>query len=497
VLLGHGLVRDEHGDEMHKSKGNAIPFEGAADGGYDIKDKATDKAEHHYPPMGSDLMRWMYCRTNPAGNINFGPHVAEEIRSKFIMKLWNTYAFFCNYARLDDFDPHAPQVPVKDRPDIDRWILSDLQLLIQAAHESFKAFNMMAFCLKAEEFVDDKLSNWYVRRNRRRFWKSEKGTDKLAAYQTLYTVLTTVVRLCAPVIPFMTEQMHQNLEHAAQASGSPSSLACAACSVHLCNFPVADEALIDHVLSDEMDALLRLVSLGGSARNAVKIKVRQPLAEIKIQPASDAEKKAVERFADQIRDELNIKKVTLHDPKSGPLLAFEVKPNLKSLGQKYGSLLSALQKEMAQRDQNELAAKFQAGESLFVICMEHPITLEPADVWITPRVEKGWGGIADHGTQILLDGRITPALELEGLAREVVRHVQNARKDAGLEMDDRIVLYLATEDAKLGEAIRVHKDYIAAETLATCWATGPLGAGAYRVEVKIEGAKLIIELKKV
>jgi isoleucyl-tRNA synthetase len=301
VVLGHGLVRDEHGDEMHKSKGNAIPFEGAADTGYDIKDKETDKTVHHYPPMGADLMRWMYCRTNPAGNINFGPHVAEEIRSKFIMKLWNSYAFFCNYARLDEFNPAAPQVPVKDRPDIDRWILSDLQLLIQAAHSSFTSYNVMAFCLKAEEFVDDKLSNWYVRRNRRRFWKSEKGADKQAAYQTLYTVVTTLVKLCAPVIPFMTEKMYQNL-------GEPSRVSGRVKSVHLCDYPIADERLIDHELSEEMDAILRLVSLGASVRETIKINKRKPLAEVSIQPANDIDRKAVERFADQIREELNIKK---------------------------------------------------------------------------------------------------------------------------------------------------------------------------------------------
>ena len=181
VLLGHALVRDEQGEEMHKSKGNAIPF-----------DEAADK-------MGVDVMRWMYCRHNPAANINFGYGPAEELRNRFMLKLWNTYAFFCNYARLDGFDPNTPVVPVRERPDIDRWILSDLQLLIQTARREFEHYNVMAFCLEAEKFVDDKLSNWYVRRNRRRFWKSEKSADKLAAYQTLYTVLTTLIRLFAPV----------------------------------------------------------------------------------------------------------------------------------------------------------------------------------------------------------------------------------------------------------------------------------------------------------
>jgi isoleucyl-tRNA synthetase len=375
--------------------------------------------------------------------------------------------------------------------DIDRWILSDLQLLIQEAHLAFTSYNMMAFCLKAEEFVDDKLSNWYVRRNRRRFWKSEKGADKQSAYQTLYTVLTTLVKLCAPVIPFMTEKMYQNLAAACGVAGSATPQA--ANSIHLCDYPVADESLIDHELSDEMDALLRIVSLGGSARNAVKIKVRQPLAEIKIQPASDIERKAVERFADQIREELNIKKVTLHDPKNGPLLTFDVKLNPKAAGPKFGQRLGAVTAALAKAN---TADSLQAGKSHELKLPDGPALVEPADVWVTPKLDKGWGGIADRGTQILLDGRITPELELEGLAREVVRHVQNARKDAGLEMDDRIVTFLQTEDARLNEAIKAHREYIANETLAVSWATNPLGDGAYRAEVKIESMQLAIELKK-
>jgi isoleucyl-tRNA synthetase len=350
---------------------------------------------------------------------------------------------------------------------------------------------VMAFCLKAEEFVDDKLSNWYVRRNRRRFWKAEKGADKLAAYQTLYTVLVTLVKLCAPVIPFMTEKMYRNL---VDLTGELSRVSGRVESVHHCDYPVADETLIDHELSDEMDALLRVVSLGSQARNSVKTKVRQPLAEIKIQPNCDAEKKAVERFADQIRDELNIKKVTLHDPKTGPLLSFEVKLNPKVAGPKFGPRLGVVQAALANR--TDLAQKLPVGKPFELQLSDGPATIELADVWITSKTEKGWGGIADHGTQILLDGRITPALELEGLAREVVRHVQNARKDAGLEMDDRIALYVHTDDAKLSEAIEKHRDYIAAETLVVQCGTGPLGEGAYRTEVKIEKATLTIELKK-
>src|SRR5262245_39779131 len=349
VLLGHGMVRDQKGDEMHKSKGNAIPFDGAVNDGFKLFHQRDPKlkveAQAHrdlpegwlpgsvkeetivlenrqvpvvsaaYAPMGADEIRWLYCRHNPAMNINFGPEPAEELRSKFLLKLWNTYAFFCNYARIDGFDLAQPQVPVKDRPDIDRWILSDLQLLIQAAHEAFTKFDVQAFCLKTEEFVDDKLSNWYVRRNRRRVWKSEKGNDKQAAYETLYTVLLTLTKLCAPIMPFLAETMFQNLQVQSASKGE---------SVHLCEYAQVDATLIDEQLSQEMEALLRLVSLGSAARNTMKIKVRQPLANLTILAGNLAEVSALMRFPQQIVDELNIKNVKVIMPGGGPLLRFAV-----------------------------------------------------------------------------------------------------------------------------------------------------------------------------
>jgi isoleucyl-tRNA synthetase len=488
VLLGHGLVRDEHGEEMHKAKGNSIPFEGAADTGYKLRDKKGEWVE--YPPMSADLIRWMFCRQAPAANINFGPHVAEEVRSKFLMKLWNSYAFFCNYARLDGFDPNTPAIPVRDRPDIDRWILSDLQLLVRTARESFERFDVQTFCLKAEEFVDDKLSNWYIRRNRRRFWKSEQGSDKQAAYQTLYTVLTTLTRLCAPVIPFVSETLYQNL--VANGGRQPPVPA----SVHYLDYPEVDEALIDEPLSEEMAALLRLVSLGGAARNAVKIKVRQPLAELRIQPGSDAERRAVKRFADQIQDELNIKRATLHEGR--PLMQFEVKPNPKSLGQKgLGSQIKAITEGLTKMDPALVAQQVQAGQTIPLLIGEQTIALEPGDIWVTPKVDKGLTGLVDRNTQMVLDARITPELARAGFAREVIRHVQNARKEAGYEMDDRIVLYLATADTELAAAIAEHREYIGNETLVRQWSDAPLGEGAYQIEVKIDGRALTIELRKV
>jgi isoleucyl-tRNA synthetase len=467
VLLGHALVRDEHGETMSKSKGNAIEFNEAAD------------------HMGADAMRWLYCRSNPAANINFGYGPAKEVLSKFILKLWNTYAFFCNYARLDEFDPAAPKVPVAERPDIDRWILSDLQLLIQKARKSFEEFNVMALCLEAEQFVDDRLSNWYVRRNRRRFWKGEKGADKLAAYQTLYAVLTTLAELLAPVIPFLTEEMFQNLRAAADPE-----------SVHLCAFPQADESLIDARLSADMEALLRLVTLGSAARNTVKIKVRQPLAELRVQAGSDTDRRAVERFADQLQEELNIKRVTLHDAANGPLLTSAVKANMKTLGPKFGPRLQEVKAALEGLPATVLEERLKAGPVLEIECKGGPAALDAADFSVTYQAADGWAGVADRGTQVALDARITDELAREGMARDVVRHVQDSRKGAGLEMEDRIELNLDTDADKLRQAIAAHRDYIGAETLVARWADTPLNGEAYRANVKVDGQPLRISLRK-
>ena len=514
VLLGHALVRDQNGETMSKTKGNSIEFNGAANDGYElfydrdskvsveqqakrdlpkgwtscsegevvIEGKPKLAVKGQYPPIGADVIRWLYCRSNPAANINFGPESADELRSKFVLKLWNTYAFFCNYARLDGFDPAAPPVPLKDRPDLDRWILSDLQHLIATTRAAFESHNVMAFCLEAEAFVDDKLSNWYVRRSRRRFWKSETGADKLAAYQTLYTVLTTLTKLVAPIMPLLAETMYQNLIPGAAWKTS----------VHWSDYPQVDPSLIDEQLSADVDALLALVSLGSAARNSVKIKVRQPLAELKVQPGTDSDRRAVERFADQIVEELNVKKVTLHDPSAGPLLRFEAKPNMKTLGPKFGARLKDVLAAIATAPVANLVAKVQAGQPFEL----HGFTLDPADVVAALKAPDGWAGVADRDTQVLIDAIITPELKREGMARDVVRQVQQLRKEANLEMEDRVVLYLHTESAELRQAIETHRDYIASETLTAQWSSSPLNEGAATANVKIEGQALTIQLRK-
>jgi isoleucyl-tRNA synthetase len=473
VLLGHALVRDEKGEEMHKSKGNAIPLEESAE------------------KMGVDVMRWMFCRHSPATNINFGYSPADEIRNRFVLKLWNTYAFFCNYARLDGFDPKTAAVPLHERPDIDRWILSDLQLLIRTARREFENYNVMAFCLTAETFVAEKLSNWYVRRNRRRFWKSEKSKDKLTAYQTLYNVLTTLIRLLSPIMPFLTEIMYQNLERSGNAeAGRPA-------SIHHCDFPQVEESMIDAELSADMEALLRLVSLGSAARNSVRIKVRQPLAEMVIQPANNFERHAAERFAEQISDELNLKKVRLHDPAHGPLLGYDISPNLKTLGPRFGERVKEIRTALAALDPNGLMAKLEGDGNVELDCSGTAVVLDKNDLLVKAKAPDGWAALTDFGTQLLLDVRITEALAREGMAREVVRHVQELRKKSALEMEDRIVLYFATDSSALRSALAAHNPYISAETLAIEWASGPLDGDSHTTNVKVDSHPLMIQLRKV
>ncbi len=531
TLLGFATVQDQYGKPMHKADGNSIEFVQAADTGFELfheiapkddskkalaelpkgwlgtreeiverKGETVKRVYARYKPIGADVIRWMYCRHNPSSNVDFGPEPTDELRAKFVLKLWNTYAFFCNYARLDSFDPSAPQVPVKDRPDIDRWILSDLQLLIKTAHEAFKSFNVMAFCLETEKFVDDKLSNWYVRRNRRRFWKNEKGADKQAAYQTLYTVLATLTKLIAPVVPFLAESMWQNLKPLAEAGSVPAlspprfgegSGEGFCQSVHLCAYPVVDETLIDRNLSDDMEALLRLVSLGGSARNAGKVsKVRQPLAEAKIQPCTEADGRAADRFADEFLEELNIKKLTIHSNANGPLLKPEVKLNMKTAGPKFGAKLKSVQVAVAAADPVKLIDQLRSGPVDFADAV-----VEMADLVVNYIAPEGWAGVADRCTQVAIDTRITPELAREGMARDIVRLVQEQRKNSGLEMEDRITLYLATDSENLKRAIDVHRDYIAAETLTKEWANAPLVPDC--TDAKIDGQVLTISLKKV
>jgi isoleucyl-tRNA synthetase len=472
TLLGHRLVMDEDGKPMHKSDGTAIWFEEAAE------------------QIGVDTMRWMYMAQNPAADLRFGrrdkakpvtldtptgpaTHTAEgaplcqvvskpadEIRRQVLITLWNSYSFFVNYARLDEFDANAAPVPALQRPEIDRWILSNLHALVETAHREFAQFNAPAFLREASVFLDD-LSNWYIRRNRRRFWRSKNETgdaaqDKLAAYQTLYEVLVTLTKLFAPVVPFLSERMYQNLVRTQQPDAPE--------SVHLCEYPQANTALLDPGLSERMVVAQRVVNLGHGLREKSNQRVRQPLAELQVACTTPAQRSAVESLIDVIEDELNIKQITLRDDLDD-LVTYNYKPNLKTLGPKFGKGLGVLSKALPAVDPHVLAP-LRRGESIVLTLDGVDYALAPEDVMVSTQQAADWVSADDQGIQIAMSTVLTPELKLEGTARDFVRQVQQLRKDADLEIDQRIRITYSTDDAEIVAAVTKWSDYICRETLA-------------------------------
>jgi|SRR5579883_133422 len=556
TLLGHGNVRDQLGHEMHKSAGNSIEFVGAADKGYTIdfelkpgvpqatvasilaitpetkdvgklvKDVFVGVESADYPmlervlkaalskeivektrpgpngvekyravrgsysPMAADVIRWVYCRQEPAASIRFGPITADEVRSKVFFKLWNTYSMFCNYAIGDGFDPAAPQVPLAERPDFDRWLLSNLRNLIWASKVCYESYDVMTFALRCEEFIEADLSNWYVRRNKDRLHSrnvdlDEAGLkDKQAAYQTLYTTLTTLCKLMAPCIPFVTEVMWQNLRLPTDPE-----------SVHLCDFPV-DWALEEVELAQDMAAVQRVISLGLAARQAARINVRQPVAELVVSPpdvqtdstSHYAVKRAVERFLDLIIDELNVKAVRLHAAKE-PLVTVSTKLNKRTAQSKLGARFKEAEEALAKMSSAELDA------SPLVLA---GVELAPGDLVREFTAAAGWVGVAEKGTQVAISTTITEELKLEGLTRDIIRQVQNERKKAELDLLDKISLHLCPTTPELAKAITTHQQTIATSVQATQWSDEPLtGAGIHAASVKIDGQPLTVMLRKV
>jgi isoleucyl-tRNA synthetase len=400
TLLGHALVRDEQGEDMHKSKGNAIDFHAAVQN------------------VSADSMRWLFCRHTPPVNLSFGFNACRDVERKVFGTLWNTFAFFVNYARLDGFDPQEAKVPVAERPEIDRWILSELQVLVAESRRGFEDYWISPFVRRAEEFIDD-LSNWYVRRNRRRFWRSrgDDDRDKLAAYQTLYELLTTLTKVFAPLIPFLTERMHAKL----RMEGDPE-------SVHLCDFPEVDSSLIDEPLAANMRLLRDVVTEALALRSSAGIRVRQPLAELRVALADPMRREELRPLVSHLTEEINVKSVEFTDR--------------------------------------------------------------------LPELNDGWLAGEVSGLAVALDGNVTPELKREGFARDVVRHLQRLRKDAGLEMSDRIEAAFATEDSELAQAIGEWREYIQAETLAASLSPEPVGDG-HSSQVKVGSASLSLTVRRV
>ena len=464
-VFTYALMRDEKGEEMHKSKGNAIWFDDAAD------------------EIGVDVMRWLFATVNPSVNLGFGVHVTDDVRRRFILPLWNSYSFFVTYANLDGWTPPATPTPVSERTLLDRWILSRANELIQTVRKSFDAFDVTTGSRAIEHFVVEELSNWYIRRNRRRFWKPESDADKSAAYETLHEALVIVSKLLTPTLPFISEEMYQNLVRSLDGT--------APASVHLTDYPLANTALIDKDLSRAMSAVLAVVKLGRAARSEANIKVRQPLPAILVHTPNPADAEAVVRLKDQIVDELNVKDVRALT-ELGDVLAYDVKPNLPLLGPKYGKQLGAIRGALGNMDADSIAANVNTGKNVSLSLKDGSIIeLLPEEVIVSLRKKEGFAAAQSVEATVVLDTELTPELIAEGQARDVVRAIQDLRRQLELNIDDRIkVRYEVGGD--MADAIASHRDWIATEVLAT--SLEPAGDLADGTDVTISGETLKVSI---
>ena len=440
VCLGHGLVRDERGEEMHKSKGNAIDF-----------NEAAERA-------GVDVIRWLYCTQNPATNTTIGYTVFDDVRRRFIIPLWNVVTFFTTYANLETFDFREL---IRTRPPLgtlDRWLLSRVHRLAATVRARLDDYDPMDATRPVESFVDD-LSNWYVRRSRRRFWKSEDDADKRAAYYTLYHALRTLTLVLAPFVPYLAERIYQDLVRPVEPD--------APVSVHLCDFPSPDASLMDPQLDELVDGVRTLVALGRSARGHARIKVRQPLPAVLLvtrhRPLVDRPE-----LIDQIADELNVKSVRFVDDPS-KYVTFEIKVRFDLLGPRLGSQVQAVAAVVRSLDAASALRTLEREGRLSLSVSGQDVVLTRDEVEARMHEARGYAAEGQGGEFAILETTLTPELVLEGQARELVHQIQNLRKDAGLAVDDRIVLHY---DGPLAALLAAHGDYVARETLAVALKAG-------------------------
>ncbi len=438
-VISNGLVLDKNGNKMSKRLGNAVDPFGAIE------------------KYGADAVRWyMITNSQPWDNLKFDEAGVDEVRRKFFGTLYNTYAFFALYANIDKFDYKEADIDIKERPEIDRWILSELNSLILEVDNAYQSYEPTHAGRAIAEFVDAHLSNWYVRLSRRRFWKSEDNNDKLSAYQTLYTCLETVARLGSPIAPFFCEQLYRDLNNVTGRNKAE--------SVHLTDFPIANTAFIDKALEERMEAAQLISSLVLSLRKKANIRVRQPLSKIMIPVANEEMKAQIEKVSHLIKSEVNIKEIEFLSPDNN-ILVKNVKPNFKTLGKKYGKQMKQIQAYFTNMSQDEIHAfEKNNGTHLNVDGVDVELTLE--DALISTQDIPGWAVTSQDDLTVALDMTITDELMQEGLAREIVNRVQNLRKTGGFEVTDRIVLFVENND-KIEPALDKFGDYICTETLAT------------------------------
>jgi len=468
--FGYATLWAEDGRPMHKSWGNAIEFNEAAD------------------KMGVDVMRWMFCNHKPEQNLLFGFHRADEVRRQFLIPLWNVYNFFVTYAKLDGWEPDdslLSTIATSENP-LDRWIVARLNEVVAKVTDNFEHYDAYGATLAIQDLLED-LTNWYVRRSRRRFWRSEQDADKEAAYATLYHVLTILVKILAPITPFVTEVMYQNLVRNVDGDAPE--------SVHHCYWPKADESAIDQVLLDEMDLARRIASLGLGARGSANIKVRQPLARALVHlGTTHGFKELSAELTEIVVDELNIKSLD-YVSEAGELVSYKVLPNLKLLGPRLGKLVPAVRKAIAEADADELVAKIKTDENVVLELKDQAVDLTPEELLIDTDPAEGLAVAADKVITVGIDIVITDELATEGLARELVRRIQNMRKDAGFDISDKITVYYQTEGA-LHRVFRDWGDYIKTECLALAIEHQLIPEAAFQRKEKIDSLDVMLGVKR-
>ena len=478
-----GLILDGKGEKMSKSKGNVV-------------DPWTVLDQH-----GADAIRWYLYTASPAGNQRrFSAELVAESLRKFLLTLWNTYSFFVTYATIDEYTPpaHLTQsghatglggmiagqaAPARGEPSgLDRWIRSELHLLIEDVTASLEEYDPTEAGRRIQAFVDD-LSNWYVRRSRRRFWKSENDGDKLAAYDTLYECLVALAKLLAPFTPFVAEELYQNLVRCFDTSAPE--------SVHMAAYPESDPDAIDAALNRDVRTVMRAVSMGRAARNKAGVKVRQPLARVLLRPRNAADADAIRRMAGEVAEELNVKAVEVVDDVTAHA-TLKLGFNAKTYGSTFGRDLPAVLHALQHADQAEVLRTLMAGENLILGDFEVPREAVLLEYTANP----GWAVANDGAYVALVNNRVTPELAQEGLARELVHRIQTMRRSAGFDIADSITTHYEGDSA-VDAVLTVHRGYVMQETLSTALAVGPGPAGGYREELDVEGHTIKLTVGKV